>query len=597
MHPPPPNLSINYSSATPSPSSNIVLPGSSLNANKANAEEGVVITPEPSGIVIKTRLLKTNADAFSLGESTNEPYVPQSVSTIAGASPDEQQAVGFGDSKVFINICTHPLIALPVQRKGLDDETGKEVDGWRLPMSMGELRPCYDKNGQSAIVADCILNPKILQDMQADSSHMHFVVDLTIQAATRKFINTWFGGKELDRRYKLPKMKYAGYVDETTGLPILSRAKDGDISEIASAFDITQRPSIAKQRVRGDGGKPLLIEEVDEVDRPKKVKEIMPSAAKVDTSTTVLPQFRIELFVEVGEKAPVPMIDFLKVAADSQQSETLRRLIVSPNLKKQVVSNGDTGKLHESQFFTIPVPIDVDGTLSIVARCSTLSPSPPPLPTVNVSASQLTLSSTSNSTTECVLPFPVDTHSTSSKYNQAVGTLEVRMPLLKSARKADEGADPGTHQWKLQNAFGDGGSKSTDTSPTEDKDETKDEALQAYFLESEPTDEDIDDDDPLPEDTFHSQDVLSRHLLQQQEEERNTRKEKSSKESGREDADVEYIDANDFRPGGKFYTTNESTNAEATNDRSNDNLRKAEDVLKLNLQQQFGSASLMGGLV
>eukprot|EP01082_Thalassiosira_pseudonana_P009925 g8972.t1 g8972 contig34:548426-549238(-) len=270
MHPPPPNLSINYSSATPSPSSNIVLPGSSLNANKANAEEGVVITPEPSGIVIKTRLLKTNADAFSLGESTNEPYVPQSVSTIAGASPDEQQAVGFGDSKVFINICTHPLIALPVQRKGLDDETGKEVDGWRLPMSMGELRPCYDKNGQSAIVADCILNPKILQDMQADSRHMHFVVDLTIQAATRKFINTWFGGKELDRRYKLPKMKYAGYVDETTGLPILPRAKDGDISEIASAFDITQRPSIAKQRVRGDGGKPLLIEEVDEVDRPKK---------------------------------------------------------------------------------------------------------------------------------------------------------------------------------------------------------------------------------------------------------------------------------------------------------------------------------------
>jgi hypothetical protein len=348
--------------------------------------------------------------------------------------------------------------------------------------------------------------------------------------------------------------------------------------------------------VRGDGGKPLLIEEVDEVDRPKKVKEIMPSAAKVDTITTVLPQFRIELFVEVGEKAPVPMIDFLKVAADCQQSEALRRLIVSPNLKKQVVSNGDTGKLHESQFFTIPVPIDVDGTLSIVARCSTLSPSPPPpLPTVNVSAFQLTLSSTSNSTTECVLPFPVDTHSTSSKYNQAVGTLEVRMPLLKSAKKA--GADPGTHQWKLQNAFGDGGSKSTDTSPTEDKDETKDEALQEYFLESEPTDEDIDDDDPLPEDTFHSQDVLSRHLLQQQEEERNTRKEKSSKESGREDADVEYIDANDFRPGGKFYTTNEGTNAEATNDRSNDNLRKAEDVLKLNLQQQFGSASLMGGLV
>ena len=44
----------------------------------------------------------------------------------------------------------------------------------------------------------------------------------------------------------------------------------------------------------------------------------------------------------------------------------------------------------------------------------------------------------------------------------------------------------------------------------------------------------------LPEDAFHAQDVLSRHILQQQENECNARREKND-HIGREGADVEYI--------------------------------------------------------
>ena len=81
-------------------------------------------------------------------------------------SADTGDNKGKDDTKVFLNICTHPLIVVPGQRKGLDEQTGKEIDGWRLPMSMGDLCPCYDRLGNVAILADCIFNPKVVREMR-----------------------------------------------------------------------------------------------------------------------------------------------------------------------------------------------------------------------------------------------------------------------------------------------------------------------------------------------------------------------------------------------------------------------------------------------
>jgi len=216
-----------------------------------------------------------DADDGSPGSGTS--YVPPSLSTIYASSridtpattrDDEQQSNEdnkHDESKVFLNICTHSLIAIPQQRKGLDDQTGKEIDGWRLPMSMGDLRPCYDKGGNAAIVADCILNPKVVREMNSDPNHFQFVCDLVVQCASRKFGRTWFGGHELDRRFKLPKMRYAGYVDEATGLPILPRGGVESESLLGdlSGVDMEQKPAVAKQRVKGHGGKSAIIEEVE----------------------------------------------------------------------------------------------------------------------------------------------------------------------------------------------------------------------------------------------------------------------------------------------------------------------------------------------
>ena len=84
----------------------------------------------------------------------DDSYVPPSLSSIYDRSNtrDTESAQDKVETKVFLSVVIHPLIAIPDQRKGLDEQTGKEIDGWRLPMSMGGLRPCYDKMGNTAIV-------------------------------------------------------------------------------------------------------------------------------------------------------------------------------------------------------------------------------------------------------------------------------------------------------------------------------------------------------------------------------------------------------------------------------------------------------------
>ena len=58
-------------------------------------------------------------------------------------------------------------------------------------------------------------------------------------------------------------------------------------------------------------------------------------------------------------------------------------------------------------------------------------------------------------------------------------------------------------------------------------------------------DEDIDTQQ-LAEDVFHSQDILSRHLLQQQNDERVMQR-NAKNDHGRREADTEYINVDGFR--------------------------------------------------
>lgn len=541
------NYSINYTPPTAGgrdqSNNNIIIPCTSSlstppSSNSNKDDEGIMITPDPSGIVIKTRLLKEN-QGHHFGIDNNESsYVPSSLASIA--SPDTTtSSTNDGnksdDVKIFLNIVSHPIIDKPVQRSGLDDETGKEVSGWRLPTSMGELRPTFDKGGNTAFAADCVLNPEVVRRMNSDPSHFHFVCDLVIQCASRKF------GATLDRRFKTPRMKYAGYVDELTSLPIMPDTDGGT----------AQKPMVAKQRVKGRKSAIVEVESSSINESSKKSLALISEVSSQESTTQA--EFHIELFI-VGngdDSKCMPLLDFLKLVADQddlvpqgQPSTTLREMIRSPKLK-----DNKECTLHESQLLVTPMPIDItnllqsssdlswlEGGCSIIAKCSTGSTSDIDAtpPAVELSAFLLVLS-TKDVKTECILPFPVDTRQASKSYKLDTGVVEVRVPLLRMNN--NNGPDIGTEQWKIQNAFGSGGDKKKSNKEKSAQNVSVSDHQDANTLNHDDDDSDgFDESQALAEDAFHAQDILSTHNLRLQEEERESRS--SSSRQGREGADV-----------------------------------------------------------
>jgi hypothetical protein len=539
---------------------------------------------------------------------------------------------------VFLNICSHQLIAKPCQRKALDEDTGKEIDGWRLPMAMGELRPCYDKSNNAAIVADCILAPEVVEEMKSDSNHLHFVCDLVIQAASRKFGHTVFGGRELDKRYKLPRMKYVGYVDEVTGLPISSIHKYSTPPPQSSLLcherddgpTTIQKASVAKQRVKGHGGKKtLIIEEMDSnpTKSPGRVTEkSLPSPLKklsslfVDESTRSkeVSHFRIELLMAAGDGCQdcrMPLFDFLKLVTNQATSQhqltslSLREMIRNPDLKQSCDDN-DTEKgdiVHKSQLLKAPIPygftndttellrsagfdvVDDQRSWTLIAKVSSISSEMAKLPIISTTVVDLStfllriVSTTGDAkTTDCVLPFPVDARHTlitptyNSCQNNVDHVMEIRMPLLHSALYPNHGPDPGTPQFEILHALSSGVDKSVfdkgavdgrpiiDSSTTVKAVATKDgiqsdsyiiRDANASQVDKEDSRDDVDETQQhhqqLPEDAFHSQDMLSRHYLQQQQDNIEMRRSMATNKDniccGADEANVEYINVDDFR--------------------------------------------------
>jgi hypothetical protein len=563
----------------------IIVPGATSRRATARAsggggdEDGIVITPDPSGIVIKTRLASKGREGHSTlfeNGDLNDEYVPPSLSGICdyGTRIDGGEEHRDDGTKVFLNICTHPLIAKPAQRKGLDESTGEEIDGWRLPMSMGDLRPCYDKIAKAAIVADCILHPDIVREMKTDPDRLYFVCDLVVQCASRKFGRAWFGGRQLDRRFKLPKMKYAGYVDETTGLPAGCESSTSSIH----GHDGQDAPkaAVAKQRVKGCGGKSCIIEEIDSISsRPESLAsvEVPPRVEAAHAPGNA--RFRIELFVEdkCGCNREMPLFDFLALAADqdgivppNQPSLMLRGMIKSPDLK----SCDENENLHKSQLLKAPIPYHVmtfvhDGSgfdaldnrsWIIIAKTNV-----PTIPTVDLSPFFLSVS-TGGSKTDCILPFPVDTRKVVITYNSRNCAMEIRMPLLRGALNLDDGPDPGTRQYEIQHAISDridktinGGASSDDTAPKKsDRNLTSRHGNAARGVKFGPCSLDDNtfdvgvDAQRLPEDAFHFQDALSRHMLRQQDDEREKRRRSAENSGGREGADTVYVNVDDLMP-------------------------------------------------
>merc|ERR1711991_944694 len=73
-------------------------------------------------------------------------------------------------------------------------------------MSVGPPKTDKDKSGKPCLVFDMIVNPAVVKDSKEDKTggFRHFLCEIAIQRIENKYKT------KLDRRYKLPRMKYKG---------------------------------------------------------------------------------------------------------------------------------------------------------------------------------------------------------------------------------------------------------------------------------------------------------------------------------------------------------------------------------------------------
>ena len=115
-------------SASRADDGNIILPGQGNARNTGGMgrrdDGGVDITPDPSGIVIKTRVTKRSG---ALDGDDDDPRAPPSLAGLVASSREEATDL----AKVFLNVCTHPLVArtiTPETTPPADDATSASDD-------------------------------------------------------------------------------------------------------------------------------------------------------------------------------------------------------------------------------------------------------------------------------------------------------------------------------------------------------------------------------------------------------------------------------------------------------------------------------------
>lgn len=70
--------------------------------------------------------------------------------------------------KVFVNMTVHESIEKPSIKKKLDPNTGEEVEGMNIPMSVGVVREEKDKKGEACNVYDIVVHPDVINESDND---------------------------------------------------------------------------------------------------------------------------------------------------------------------------------------------------------------------------------------------------------------------------------------------------------------------------------------------------------------------------------------------------------------------------------------------
>ena len=476
-------------------------------ATRPATEDGIRIVPTP-GFVLKT----TGTQKAPEGGGIRE----------AGAGAPQ---------KYFVNVCSAAAVGAPKPTKRLDNE-GNEVEGVSVPVSIGPPRGCADNKGTASIVVDCVVNPTVLAECVNDETgaQRDFICQLALTYVEQKYKLT------LDRKYKLPRMKYKGDPEEGAQYVRDSSKEASKVAE-ASPGDVHRaRKAAAPKMALG----PAPDAELWYAPMRGAALVRAPDAASDDAWPVVL--------LPRG-----PREGFDAIPADADRP---RDLVVRLSLPRDRGSKRDpfaSGKVAASAFAVRAV---MPGREKLVVR----------------------------------LPFGVEATAAVARHRKPSASrwvLDVELPVDQTDFAA--AADPGSKQARVARALRggkkDASGKADDAAAApapaapEDRYGLREAATAsaAPALEKPPSGASVHDlafaaahaadvaaraadnagerdDGVFPEDRFHRADILSQHYINQREQSVEDKKKAAEKERARDKSEdgIEYVDLEDYKPGGKF---------------------------------------------
>lgn len=92
------------------------------------------------------------------------------------------------EKKVFINICQTDAIPPPkdISVEDLEDILDSEDSGFKIPMSIGEIRSEADKKGQDAKACDVAIHPKFFEKVEAIPLFKSFFLAVVFEGLMHK---------------------------------------------------------------------------------------------------------------------------------------------------------------------------------------------------------------------------------------------------------------------------------------------------------------------------------------------------------------------------------------------------------------------------
>jgi len=398
--------------------------------------------------------------------------------------------------KIFINVCSNDTICQPQMKVRLDNE-GNEVEGLNVPIAVGPTRICRDHAGATSVAVDCVVHPSVIHKVELDSKgdYRDFICQLVIRCVEQKCPDV----ASIDTKYKLPRLKYQGYIDSRTGEVVPQNHPHA---------------VIVGQRVRDIRSQPK-IEEVRQV--PQCV-----ASSSANNRSNGLPKIPMELYVELQDKAIYPILDFVRQRFTLIEKEDKASPIdyFTPRPVLSRIPENSEENLHQSQLFLEPIiaepPMEIEGIVIHIHLTGDAVASAQ----IQLSAGICKVSANGFVTTSCVMPFWISPKSAicSDGGSKSSGMLTVRATICRNSLIYDT-PDPGSRPWMLAEALGIGNNRNSvsascenfigplmppqDASNCSCGQETVEESMMYEKIE-------------FAEDKFHANDVESQYMLELQ---------------------------------------------------------------------------------